>query len=227
MLMNQGPATVSGLADIGEYLISDGTPVNGTTGGYAERYIHSEILKRYTDVNAVVHSHSEDVLPYTVIDKELESMYHMAGFLGSSIPNFDIETVYQDDDPRDMLVNNPRLGGELAQMFGVNETKREAPLHTTVLQRGHGFVTTGTNVEQVTDFAYYAASNARVQSKALLLANVSGGGKIKYLSEQEKKATNEMNRWILFKPWAQWVREVERSGKFVNELGTPPLEGDS
>jgi hypothetical protein len=32
-----------------------------------------------------------------------------------------------------------------------------------------------------------------------------------------------MNRWIVFKPWAQWVREVERSGMFVNELGTPPV----
>ena len=79
-----GPAVVSGLADIGEYLISDGSPVNGTEGGYAERYIHSEILKKYPDVNAVVHSHSEDVLPYTVIDTHVEPVYHMAGFLGTS-----------------------------------------------------------------------------------------------------------------------------------------------
>jgi ribulose-5-phosphate 4-epimerase/fuculose-1-phosphate aldolase len=77
------PAVVSGSADIGEYLISDGSPVNGTAGGYAERYIHSEIMKRYPDVNAVVHSHSEDVLPYTVIEQDVESVYHMAGFLGT------------------------------------------------------------------------------------------------------------------------------------------------
>jgi ribulose-5-phosphate 4-epimerase/fuculose-1-phosphate aldolase len=79
----QGPATVSGLSDIGEYLIMDGSAVNGTVGGYAERYIHSEILKRYADVNAVVHSHAEDVLPYTVLNTVgVESVYHMAGFLG-------------------------------------------------------------------------------------------------------------------------------------------------
>jgi ribulose-5-phosphate 4-epimerase/fuculose-1-phosphate aldolase len=76
-------------------------------GGYAERYIHSEILKRYLDVNAVVHSHSEDVLPYTVINTEPEPVYHMAGFLGSSVPNFDIETAYLPTDPRDMLVSSP------------------------------------------------------------------------------------------------------------------------
>jgi hypothetical protein len=77
-----GPAVISGPADIGEYLISDSSPVNKTVGGYAERYIHSEIMKRYPDVNAVVHSHSEDVLPYTVIEQGVESVYHMAGFLG-------------------------------------------------------------------------------------------------------------------------------------------------
>lgn len=48
------------------------------------RYIHGEILKRYPDVNAVVHSHAEDVLPYTVVGGlGLEPVYHMAGFLGT------------------------------------------------------------------------------------------------------------------------------------------------
>ena len=92
----------------------------------------------------------------------------------------------------------------------------------------HGFVTVGDGIEQVTDFAYYAASNARVQTKALLLAGVGGGegigGGVKYLSAEERKATSEMNRWIVFKPRRQWVMEVERSGRFVNVLGTPPLD---
>jgi ribulose-5-phosphate 4-epimerase/fuculose-1-phosphate aldolase len=73
-------------------------------------------MKRYPDVNAVVHSHSEDVLPYTVISTAPEPMYHMAGFLGSSVPNFDIETA-------DMLISSPRLGAALAETFGVNETQ--------------------------------------------------------------------------------------------------------
>jgi ribulose-5-phosphate 4-epimerase/fuculose-1-phosphate aldolase len=42
-----------------------------------------QIMKKYPDVNAVVHSHSEDVLPYTVIEQEVEPVYHMAGFLGT------------------------------------------------------------------------------------------------------------------------------------------------
>lgn len=82
-----GPNVVSGLEDIGEYLVEDSSPVKGTEGGYAERYIHGEILKRYPDINAVVHSHAEDVLPYTIVRRstQLEPMYHMAGFLGAYI----------------------------------------------------------------------------------------------------------------------------------------------
>ena len=149
-----GPATVSSPADIGEYNIADGTPLPGTVGGYAERYIHSEILKRYPDVNVVVHSHSEDVLPYTVLNsagdededgdgkgdgkgmRGMQPVYHMAGFLGGEVPNFDIGDVYEEGEPRDMLVNSVRLGGALAEMFGRNETRVTLPLHTTVLMRG-------------------------------------------------------------------------------------------
>ena len=81
--LQMGPAIVSGPGDIGEYLVADGSGVNGTEGGYAERYIHSEILKRYPDVNSVIHSHSEDVLPYTVVQSvSVQPTYHMAGFLG-------------------------------------------------------------------------------------------------------------------------------------------------
>jgi len=145
-----GPATVSSPADIGEYHIADGTPLPGTVGGYAERYIHSEILKRYTDVNAVVHSHSEDVLPYTVLNSlsgnengdemamlGMQPVYHMARVLGGEVPCFDIGVVYEEGEPRDMLVNSGRLGKALAETFGRNATRATSPLHTTVLMRGY------------------------------------------------------------------------------------------
>jgi ribulose-5-phosphate 4-epimerase/fuculose-1-phosphate aldolase len=272
-----GPAVVSSPQDIGEYLVEDGSPVNGTQGGYAERYIHSEILRAYPDVNSVVHSHAEDVLPFTLLPDGLEASYHMAGFLGAcpilflpklsllhihpsyhysnteprvstehrlswhpswqnpgtSTPNFDIQTAYTADDPQDMLINSPRLGAALASAFGTNASQPTSPLYSTVLQRGHGFVTTGSSIEQAVDFAYYATSNARVQRNAMLLsaamgetgnANSNGTENApKWLSAQERTDCANMNRWIVFKPWRQWVVEVERSGMYVNDLGTPPL----
>ncbi|KAF2476842.1 uncharacterized protein BDR25DRAFT_370642 [Lindgomyces ingoldianus] len=219
--LQMGPAVVSSPKDIGEYLIEDGSPVNGTLGGYAERYIHSEVMKRYPDVMSVVHSHSEDVLPYTLKSVFLNVSPRSHIISGDSVPNFDISTIYTSSTPHDMLINTPVLGAALAQTFGINTTNPTSPLHTTILQRGHGFVTAGESIEMAVDFASYATSNARVQTTAILLANAMGGG-IKYLSSQERKDCADMNRWIAFKPWKQWVREVERSAIYDNELGTPP-----
>jgi ribulose-5-phosphate 4-epimerase/fuculose-1-phosphate aldolase len=128
--------------------------------------------------------------------------------------------VYEEDDPRDMLVNNVRLGAALAETFGTNVTQPTSPLRTAVLQRGHGFVVVAESVEQAVDYAYYTSTNARVQTKALLLGGATGG-EVEYLSGRERKDSKDMNAWIAFKPWRQWVWEVERSGMYENELGTP------
>lgn len=116
-------------------------------------------------------------------------------------------------------------------------------MHQVVLQRGHGFVVAGKSIEQAVMYAYYACSNARVQTKALLLENAlngnggSGGGagyekerdgrgrvEVRYLSEKETVDCKGMNDWIAFKPWKQWVREVDpkRNPLYDNDLGDPP-----
>lgn len=87
-------------------------------------------------------------------------------------------------------------------------------------------------------YAYYACSNARVQTKALLLLNALGGNEnsgtggrygkgevhVRYLSEKERVDCKGMNDWIAFKPWKQWVREVDpkRNPLYENALGDPP-----
>lgn len=77
------PALISSPSDIVEYNISDASPVqDGVSEGYKERYIHSEILKKYPGVNSVMHSHTEAVLPYTISGVEMRACLHMAGFLG-------------------------------------------------------------------------------------------------------------------------------------------------
>jgi len=61
------PALVSCREDIEEYYVEDASPVNkDAPKGYAERFIHSEVYKRYKDVNSVIHSHSEAVIPFSV-----------------------------------------------------------------------------------------------------------------------------------------------------------------
>lgn len=61
------PALVSCREDLEEYRISDASPVNeDAPKGYAERFIHSEIYKKYKGVHSVVHGHPEVVLPFSI-----------------------------------------------------------------------------------------------------------------------------------------------------------------
>ena len=57
---------------------------------YRERFIHGEIYKARPDVNAVVHSHSPTVVPFTVTRAKLRPLLHNAGFLGLGVPLFEI-----------------------------------------------------------------------------------------------------------------------------------------
>ena len=65
---------------------------------YAERFIHGEIFKARPDVNAVVHSHSPSVIPYSVTDTALQPVCHMASFLQKAVPVFEIRDVEGDNN---------------------------------------------------------------------------------------------------------------------------------
>lgn len=73
MPRNIAPATLRSEFDLVEYHVSDASPVAGKAapGGYAERYIHSEIYKMYVSVQSVVHSHAAAVMPFANTCKSL------------------------------------------------------------------------------------------------------------------------------------------------------------
>ena len=50
--------------------------------GYAERFIHSELYKKYKGVNSVVHAHNEAVLPFSISSVPLRPVFHMGGVMG-------------------------------------------------------------------------------------------------------------------------------------------------
>jgi len=61
------PALVSRREDIAQYYVDDANPVDkNAPRGYVERFIHSELYKRYADVNTIIHSHSEAVIPFSI-----------------------------------------------------------------------------------------------------------------------------------------------------------------
>lgn len=67
MPRNMAPATISSLRDLVEYNVVDASPVDtAASHGYIERYIHSEIYRKYPGINSVIHSHANSVVPYSV-----------------------------------------------------------------------------------------------------------------------------------------------------------------
>lgn len=67
MSREAAPGTISSAADLIEYFVSSAEPVDANSAkGFAERHIHSEIYKLYPATQAVLHSHADSVIPYTI-----------------------------------------------------------------------------------------------------------------------------------------------------------------
>ena len=239
------PALVASPADLIEYRIEDSSTVEpNAKKGYSERFIHSEMFKRFPDVNCVVHSHAEDVLPYVVSGVPLKAVYHMAGFLGkfgslgqttqhlfaaidtttgSKVPVYDIAPLYSSSDQQDMLVNNQKFGSALAAQFASSDSS-SIPGHAVVLMRKHDFTTQAHSIETAVYRAIYTKINAKAQSDSLaVLKNFGSEGRMfdpgdLGMTEDQCKGCSIMNEQYQEKPWRFWVRETENRGMYVNRL---------
>ena len=133
---------------------------------YSERFIHSEVYKVRPDVNAVVHSHSPTVIPFSVTQVPLKPI--RAPFLYPEVPVFDTRTVAGFTN---LLISNSALGKALAQTLGKN---------SVALLRGHGNVVVAPTVRMVVYRAIYTEANAKLLLQAKML-----GGPIAYLAPEE------------------------------------------
>src|SRR2546430_16344308 len=104
--------------------------------GYLERFIHGEFYRARPDVQAVVHSHSPNVIPFGVTGQALRPVFHMSGFLGEGTALFEIRDVAGDTD---MLVSNGSLGVALAAALGARSAGPDG---------GHGIAVRGACREQ-------------------------------------------------------------------------------
>jgi HCOMODA/2-hydroxy-3-carboxy-muconic semialdehyde decarboxylase len=158
---------------------------------YVERFIHSAIYKARPEVMSVIHSHSPAVIPFGVTGARLRPICHMSGFLGAVTPVFEIR--HSAGESTDLLISNQALGEALATTLGKANV---------ALMRGHGSVTVGTSIKQAVFRGIYTESNARLQSEALRL------GEITFLTEEEAQATSDMNDQHLDRPWEMWKRDA-------------------
>ncbi len=189
------PALVEA-ADLME-LGPDSEPLPGEKRkAFLERYIHGEIYRARPDVLAIVHSHSPSVIPFGVTKTKLRPVYHMAGFLWSGTPVYDIR---KDRPDNDLLIRDKSLGGALARSLGGC---------TCVLMRGHGMTVVGESVREAVFRAIYTEGNARLQLDAMRLE-----GPVEFLSDAEGRSATQMNRGTMERPWELWKRRALGRGK--------------
>jgi HCOMODA/2-hydroxy-3-carboxy-muconic semialdehyde decarboxylase len=170
---------------------------------YIERFIHAAIYEARPDVGAVVHSHADEVLPFTVSRTPLRPVLGAAKSIGKNAPVWDIDE--QFGDATNLLVRNMDHGRALAARLGSNNV---------VLMRGHGFAAAAPSLLEVVTISVYMPRNAKIYLEALRLGAVKtlsdnevGGGPLSRGGQGNQRA------------WEYWTR---RAGFDYKPGGYPP-----
>jgi ribulose-5-phosphate 4-epimerase/fuculose-1-phosphate aldolase len=166
---------------------------------YQERFIHSEVYKARPDVNAVVHSHSPTVIPFSVTQVPLRPIMAPASFLSPRAPVFDIRDFA---GMTNILIGSPDRGKALAAILAD---------HPVALMRGHGDVVVGPNLRRTVSRAIYTEMNARLQWQATTL-----GGPITFIAPEEaalmEAARDGAGEGQAFnRTWEMWKEEAQRA----------------
>ena len=167
----------------------DGRPL------YHERFIHGGIYEARPDVQAVVHAHSEDVLPFSISAVPLRPVIHSGSFIGANVPVWDIADKFGDTN---LLVTNMAQGRDLAKCLANNNV---------ALMRGHGFASAGRSLIEVVRMSVYLPRNARALLHARQL-----GGEIKFLSQGEIDARNRGYSPYSTETWRAWEYWANKAG---------------
>jgi len=167
----------------------DGNAVNanGRTP-YSERFIHAEIYRARSDVASVVHAHAPSLIPFGITGVPLRPVYHMASFIGTGVPVFDIRKQF---GMTDMLVSDAAKGRALAQTLGDK---------TCVLMRGHGIAVVGATIPIAVGRSIYVDMNARIQTQAMSMSR-----NVTYLDPQEAQKVMEAGENRAYeRAWELW-----------------------
>ena len=146
-----------GVEDVMEFTLEGDTVGNDDRAPYLERFIHGAIFAARPDVMSVVHSHQEDVVPYSISSVPLRPVWHQACSIGAHVPVWDIHDHFGDTN---LLVTSNEQGQDLAKALGRNKV---------ALMRGHGFAAAGTSLYEAVSMSIYLPKNARILTTATLL----------------------------------------------------------
>ena len=176
--------------DIMEFTLDGDTVGNDDRPPYLERFIHGSIYKARPDVMSVVHSHQEDVIPYSISSVPLVPVWHQATCIGNHLPVWDIRDKFGDTN---MLVTCVEHGADLATALGRDKV---------ALMRGHGFVAAGNHVQDAVSTAIYLPKNARILTTAKLLG---GSVKVTTPGEVERAGPIKHDTPAFQRGWEYWL----------------------
>ena len=188
------PAIVE-IEDVVEFNL-DGTPVDPEERRelYVERFIHCGVYEKRPDVKAALHSHADDLLPFSISrNTRLRPVTHNVGDMGHKVPVWDIADKFGDGTT--LLVTNMDQGRDLAHCLDCNRL---------ALMRGHGFVCVGRTINDLVRLSVYIPRNARVQLAAMQM------GEYKALSRGEIEARLKLDPESrgMKRGWEYWAREA-------------------
>lgn len=171
------------------------TPAGGRV--YAERFIHGAFYAARPDVGAVLHSHSQAILPFTISDQPLQPALFAGALMGGAAPVWDPRESF--GDATDGIVTTLERGQDLV---------RKAGKTNVVLIRGHGYAAVQPGIIELTFLAIELINNATVQREAL-----SMGGKINPLTPGEIATSLKVqNAQQLQRLWDYWLTRADISG---------------
>lgn len=162
--------------------------------------IHSEVLKRRPDTQAVVHAHAPSVIAADLAGLEFQPI------VGAyNIPAMRMAAEGIPVYPRSLLINTEELGADVAAALG------DSP---ALILRGHGVVTVGSTIEE----AVVRALNLEILARMLLLS--SNNGHVRHrVSEEDMSLTPDLgstfnNSYV----WEYQRARLKLAGLSVSDL---------
>jgi L-fuculose-phosphate aldolase len=150
----------------------DGRRVDGTMPRHNEVFIHSEVFRARSDVNAVVHTHPIHAVAFSSLGKPLLAVGNDASWFVGNLPIFSETT--------DLIVDRPR-GAAVARCLGP---------HAALILRNHGIVTAAASLEEAVWVALKLEKACRMQ----LLAESAGGPRLVVEGDDLARKAKRSNR---------------------------------
>jgi ribulose-5-phosphate 4-epimerase/fuculose-1-phosphate aldolase len=181
-------------SDIMQFTL-DGQTAAGNGKPYLERFIHGAIYEARPEVQAIVHSHSYSVVPFSVIEERLRPIMHVCATIGADVPVWDPQINFGDTD---LLVADMEQGRDLARALGPR---------TSVLMRGHGSTVAGGSLREAVYAAVMLEINAQLQLKAQAFGPVTflTPGEIDKIRERQNKGRPGEG---YDRAWQYWLRHA-------------------